>query len=132
MPRVKHKSESFFYLKYSKLGLFLTCKFPLKDSIMGFFSHLSEMLKKSRFWVFCAVHVKTCCLVHTVSVYLPKCGNKNTRRRPETCSKLKKKHQKDAWRRCDVFIVNFHHVLHLEIFFSYLESVLYVLVILTP
>ena len=60
--------------------------------------------------------VRHFCIHQKANVYLFKFNNRNSRKRYETCSKLTKIPERRQWRRSDVFIVNFEHILHLFLF----------------
>ena len=57
------------------------------------------------------------CKIETIPTgnYMLKVNNRNTRTRCEICSELIIRYQNNAWHRCDVFIVNFKHILRLVV-----------------
>ena len=57
-----------------------------------------------------------------VGIYLIKVNNRSTRSRCEICSKLT---IKTSERRKDIFIVNFEHILHLDLVFLLLNLSMY-------
>ena len=57
-----------------------------------------------------------------VGIYLIKVNNRSTRSRCEICSKLT---TKTSERREDIFIVNFEHILHLDLVFLLLNLSMY-------
>ena len=53
-------------------------------------------------------------LTHPAGNYMSKVNNRNTRTRPERCTKFTiKTKEHGKWRRSGVFIVNFEHNSHL-------------------
>ena len=63
-----------------------------------------------------------------VRIYLLKLHKRNTRIKCDICSKLTiKTLARRQWRRSEVFIVNFEHILHLTLVFLFLTLNMYLL-----